>query len=526
MAGFTAAWWWPAPAFGLWPLAVAAALLALTAGWSALRNHGGRWWGLTLVLSVLLTGFVFLQVRQPYLHETDTRPPREVTLTIRVHRIYPVEPADRSLTGLGTITAAESDPELTGREMYFSAIRRISVSPRPTGRYRIRGVIEALTPEGSGFDDYLRHQGIRHKLTRARLINEVAPPSRFRLFCHTARTRLEYILKRGLEQQPETASIYTAMLLGGKAALPEDQQEAFRHSGTFHVFSISGLHVGVIAAALYAVLNLLRLPRRLTAGLSLLILWFYVQITGAGAPAIRAYTMIFFFLVARVFRLPGNALAALTASALLVLLVKPLQLFNPGFQMSYTVVTALMVMGIPLGEKWLLRWRPFALLPRSGWRWHHHRIAAGGRKVLAMTAGGGVAFLASTPAGIGYFHVFSPGSLLANLIILPLASLTIVSGFLSLLAGLAGLAPLSRVLNLTAALVIESMDWLLQHGTALPGAWYPAQFRADWLTPAALAFMTALILAGTSVRWAKPYGGYWPPALALALIVILGVKFG
>ena len=90
-------------------------------------------------------------------------------------------------------------------------------------------------------------------------------------------------------------------------------------SGTFHIFSISGLHVGVIATALHALFQILRVPRRAAVFVTVAVLWLYVQVTGAGTPALRAFLMIAFFLSARIFRLPGNSLAALTASALFTL---------------------------------------------------------------------------------------------------------------------------------------------------------------------------------------------------------------
>jgi competence protein ComEC len=296
-------------------------------------------------------------------------------------------------------------------------------------------------------------------------------------------------------------------------------------SGTFHIFSVSGLHVGVISSALYLLFRLLRIPRPVTAGLTLAILWLYVQVTGGSSPALRAFLMIACVLATQVFRLPGNPLAALAASALLTLLLDPLQLFSTGFQMSYAVVVALVVMGRPLTEKWSATWRPFALLPTADWRWYHRRIDWAGRKLLTGAAACWVAFLASTPSGIGYFECFSPGSLLANLFIIPLSTLAIYAGFVSLVAGLVGLTAVSALLNAGAAVVIVTMDWLLQHGMALPGIWLPAHFRADWLAPVALGLMTAVFLAGAAGRWAPRYGGYWPPVVTLALLVILGVKF-
>lgn len=531
MAGLTLAKLWPPPACGLWPLTLAAGGLSVAAGWLAFRpaRQAGWLWGLCLALSGTLAGFVLLHARQPHLHESTDRPPREVTVTLETLQVFPVAPSARSLTGWGKIIAAgEPDRELTGRRVYFSAIRKISFPPQRSGRYLVRGVIEPLPsePAAAGFNDYLENLGIRQKLTRAQIIREQQPPGWFQRFCRRAESRLEEILQRGLARHPQTRSLYLGMLLGEKAVLSPAQQNAFMRSGTFHIFSISGLHVGVIALALHSLLRVLRLPRRPAVGCSLFLLWLYVQITGGSAPAERALLMIAFLLASQVFRLPGNGLAALAAAALATLLLDPLQLFSTGFQMSYTVVVALVIMGVPLGEKWLAGWHPFSLLPKANWRWYHHGIDGSGRWLIGSSAACWVAFLSSTPSGIGYFQVLSPGSLVANLIVIPVSSLALIAGFLSLLTGLTGLWPWCVLFNSAAALTLIIMDWLVLHGTALPGVYYPAHFTRGWLAPVSLVLLTAVMLAGLAGGWSRRYGGYWPPVLTLALIILLGVKFG
>jgi competence protein ComEC len=530
MAGLAAAKLWPPPAFGLWPLLLAAGSLGVAAIWLApVPGIPARVaWGTCLSLAGGLGGFVLLHARQPQLHERTERPPREVTVTLAVTQIFPAAPSARSLTGLGRIVATgRDDRELTGRRVYFSVIRKISVPPERSGCYTIRGVIETLPhePAEADFNDYLDNLGIRQKLTRAQILREEQPPGWFPRFLRCARNRLEDILKCGLQRHPQTVSLYLGMLLGEKAVLSDEQQNAFTRSGTFHIFCIAGLHVGVIAIALDSMLRLLRVPRRPAAVVSLLLLGLYVQITGANTPATRAYLMIAFWLAARVFRLPGNGLAALTASALVMLLLDPLQLFSTGYQMSYSVVTALVVMSVPLAEKWRAWWQPFSLLPKPNWRWYHHAIDWSGRWLLGSAAACWGTFLASAPSCIGYFHVFSPGAVLANLVIIPLALLAIVGGFLSLVAGLAGLLSLSALFNSAAAVIIILMEWLVRHGTAVPGVYFTARFTQAWMVPVSLVFMTTVLLAGVAGGWSRRYGGFWPPAVALGLIVILGVKF-
>jgi competence protein ComEC len=284
--------------------------------------------------------------------------------------------------------------------------------------------------------------------------------------------------------------------------------------------------VGVIAIALQGVLQLLRVPRRTAVVAGLGLLWLYVQVTGAGLPARRAFLMIAFLQGARVLRRPWNSLAALTLAALVTLLLDPQQLFNAGFQMSYSVVTALVVMGAPLSRRWEAAWRPWRDLPEANWGRRRRAITWLGQRILGALAISWVALLASTPAMIGNFGLLSPGSLLANLVIIPLALSAISAGFAALVPGLFHLMPVSYFFNHAAVLLIKTMEWLVTHGAVFPGVFFPASFARPWMAPAAQAFVLATMLLGASLRWRRSLGGFWPPALALVLVVFLGVKFG
>ncbi len=526
MAGLSAAKAWPVPAFGLAPL-LAGAAIAASVALGALCLHRPQLGMTALVLAGGLAGFALLHLRQPALHHWETRAPREVALSFKVTDTFRASPGARSLSGLGIVTAVgEHDEALVGQLIYFSAISRVSVTPRRSAIYLARGVLEPLPRDtADGFTDYLANLGVRHRFIRVQLTQETSPPSWIEGCLDRTRDRFETILWHGLEAHPGTASLYVAMLLGEKAALNPEQEAAFMRSGTFHVFSVSGLHVGVIALAVAMLLRAIRFSPRAAAVVTLVVLWSYVQITGTDTPAVRAYIMIAFLLSSNVFRLPGNALAALAASALVALLHDPLQLFSTGFQMSYSVVAALILMGGPLADRWLVHWQPFALRPRPEWRWWHDALQWFGRKGITALAGCWAAFLASTPSSIGYFDVFSPGSLLANLVILPLTTFAIIAGFLSLVTGIVGLLSLSALFNSAAALIIIATDWLVQAETALPGAYFPATFRAAWLAPAGMALLTAVFLAGAAGRWKSRYGGFWPPVILLALLLACGVTY-
>ncbi|MBA4136097.1 MAG: hypothetical protein C0518_02130 [Opitutus sp.] len=495
---------------------------------AARREHG---WtvhasGAAVVVLSGIAGLLWLPLRAPA-GAGWPHPPREVSVVLAVEQLFPPTPQRKTFSGLAHVVAGENaGRELIGQRVYFSAIRRVSVSPEISGHYRYVGLVEELPrpTAAQGFERYLDGLGVRVRLQRGQVREQVRPATWFRQFCARAQNRLERILRLGLENQPVPASVYAAMLLGEKALLEEEQEAAFMRSGVFHIFSISGLHVGVIALAILSGLVLVRVPPRLARVIGLGVLGLYVQVTGGSTPAERAFLMIAFVVAARVFRLPGNPLAALAGAALVTLLFDPRQLFSTGFQMSYSVVTALLVLGVPLSDRWTAAWRPWRDLPEAGWGRVRLTVRWVGRAVIAAVAITWAATLASTPSSIGNFGLFSPGALLANLVIVPLASLAIIAGFVALLAGLAGLSGIALVMNHAAAVVILVMDWLVRRGTEMPGMYFAAEFRAPWMGAAALVVVLGSMFLAANPRLGRN-APYWLPLAALAATMILSVKF-
>ena len=82
---------------------------------------------------------------------------------------------------------------------------------------------------------------------------------------------------------PLVSDLLVAMVLGDASSLPEHVQEEFRGTGTFHLFSVSGLHVGIMCLLLWYGFKILRVPRRQAAACIIPLLFFYVLMTGLKA---------------------------------------------------------------------------------------------------------------------------------------------------------------------------------------------------------------------------------------------------
>jgi competence protein ComEC len=293
-----------------------------------------------------------------------------------------------------------------------------------------------------------------------------------------------------------------------------------------HLFAINGLHIGVVALALHALLAVLRCPRPIAALITLGVLWLDVDTTGASPSAVRAFLLVVGYETAFVLRRPINGLAALSAAALVVLLVDPMALFSASFQMSYGVVLAILCFGLPLSE-WLERtFAPFRDVPPVTWTWRQKAWAAMLRWLWPVLGIGLSAALVSAITGPAFFKTFAPAGFFANLLLVPLAMFVIMAGFASVCAGVLGATALGVLFNHAAMVLLVIIDGAIRHGVVIPAGWWQAGWRVPAAAPLALAGLLAILVTGYLLQWRRERGGWWPPFAFVAAALAFGIKFG
>jgi competence protein ComEC len=157
------------------------------------------------------------------------------------------------------------------------------------------------------------------------------------------RLRLARLFSRDLS--PPVAALARGMALGDRSGISPSVRDAFRDGGTIHILSISGLHVCVLAGIVAAAAVAFRLPAVPALWIELLSLWGYILLVGAPASAVRSAILWTAMRAGRMRGSPVRPFAAWGVAGLLIHLLVPDVLEDPGFQLSFAAVLGLLASG-------------------------------------------------------------------------------------------------------------------------------------------------------------------------------------
>ncbi|GLS37984.1 competence protein [Mesorhizobium tianshanense] len=309
--------------------------------------------------------------------------------------------------------------------------------------------------------------------------------------------------------------IAAALIVGVRAGIPEEINEAMRRSGIYHIISISGLHMALVAGTVMALLrgafalfpdfSSRRPVKKYAAAAALFSIAAYLIISGVVVAAERSFIMLAVMLIAVLFDRAALTMRNLAISAIAVIVVSPHEVVGPSFQMSFAATAALV--GAYAGWSDYRAGRAAAPPPRRtslGFVTRKFLVAMSGLAMTSIIAGSATGLFA-----IWHFQRVSPLSLFANLAIMPIVSLVVMPfAVLSALAMPFGAdGPLLYVMGkgLTAMIVVSgwiserspidavgliSMQSVLLATIAL----VIATMATTWLRLAALPFALAGLL--------------------------------
>jgi competence protein ComEC len=406
----------------------AGAALTLVAGWCSAVSH--RFW-LRVVLAMLAAlslGFAAARLRTEIV-SAPVLIARSVTVPLEA-RVVQAEPRGYGSRMILAPEPVERFGTLTPARVRLT-VRAHSEVPKPGSWVRVLAVLmPPPAPAIPGDYDfgrwayYQRIGAIGYVYGRPKPIDSKRPPTIAEQIMggledlRTAMTERVRAVVPGRE-----GVIAAALITGERADIDPDDQSAFRDSGLMHVLSISGLHLALAGGVFFWVIRalfalfpavVLRYPiKKWAAAGALAGSTFYLLVSGCEPPAVRSWVMLAIMFGAILVDRPALSMRSVMLAAIIVILATPENVLDPGCQMSFAAVTAL----IALAEWQSARARDEERKPlwRRAWRY-----------VAGICITSTIAGLATAPIAIFHFDRASPFGIIANLLALPVVGVVIM----------------------------------------------------------------------------------------------------
>ncbi|MBI4589065.1 MAG: DNA internalization-related competence protein ComEC/Rec2 [Candidatus Rokubacteria bacterium] len=481
-------------------------LSLLVAAWLLLHRRIGAA-ALALMLTTALLGF--LRAAAPIL-PADHIARRLLPSPIRLEGRLIAEPIRWTPDRTRLVLEAEAVTEGTARRPTRGIVQvtlygeppPLTEGQRIAGEFRLHRPVGFRNPGGFDYPGHLAREGIfvvgSARADRLDVLTPEAPPWPVRI----KRWAMETIQRH---LPPASAALLAGLLLGERTDLSRAADEGFRRAGVYHILAVSGFNVALIASAIFLGLLLLGLPRRLVAAVAIFLLLGFALVVGGQPSVVRATVMGVLLLLGLLLERETNLFNSVALAALLILLWRPGELWEPGFQLSFAATLGILYLSRP----WISR------LKARGW---HGWVAAS----VAVSLG---AQLAVMPVMLVHFNQLSLIGIAANLVVVPLAAVATTGGLAALLLTLLHEGS-GDVLFQSLWLILLALRGAVRFFAAIPAAMIhlPAPHPATavsfyailallphlegrrWLRVGATT-LSAVILAATLWPWVRPADG-------------------
>ena len=392
-------------------------------------------------------------------------------------RVVSVEPAARGprvVLDQVSITGTDTGPPARIPDRLRLRLRATDAGVRPGDRLRVRARLspppDASFPGGYNFSRaawFARIGAVGFALAPA----DISPDTRdggaitrFRSAIERARVDIATRIADGIGGP--AGGVAAALATGQRGEIPEHVRDDMRDSGLAHLLAISGLHLGLVAGFVFALVRggfalwpraALGWPlKKIAAVTALGAAAIYLMLAGATIPTQRAFAMTAIVLVAILINRTGISLRLVAWAAMIILVLRPEALLSVSFQMSFAAVIALVAAYEGLGGRFR---RAAATSPWARRVWMYF---------AAVAFSSLVASLATAPFAVFHFNRFAPMGLAANLLAVPITALWVMP--MEVLALL--LMPLGLEGLVLPALGwgVETVLWVARTVASWPGA--------------------------------------------------------
>jgi competence protein ComEC len=473
--------------------------------------------------------------------------PQSFYLTMRVERVA-FKASERDASGtvllLAQAPTEKQEQEYGALALHHGARLRVMTKLDREDDFRNPGV--------SQFTEYLERKGydasgtIKSPLLFERLDDERVFLPLAWVYSWRARLQKEFTQRFSAE----TAGVLNAALLGNPHNISERSAERFRAGGTFHILVISGLQIAFIAGIAILIVRRITQQKLLQFLMAALFLWAYAIAVGAEASVTRAALMFTLAAFGPVVTRRANSLNTVAGAGLLLLILNPLDLFDPSFQLTFLSVVAIVCIALPLLDNMrrIGTWRPTMVTPYppqcSSWlrklseslfwserewraemaasnikyrlfktpiaakleRWRLQRILRYALSAIVISASVQVVLL---PLMILYFHRVSIASLLLNIFVGVLMAVLTLTALVAVLV-----SQVSAMLGGLLVVFAEKTNWLMTHLVDPFSAWGVASVRLPHYSGLAAGiyavyFILLVVLVGAVSKW-NPLGAHAP----------------
>lgn len=290
----------------------------------------------------------------------------------------------------------------------------------------LKELIPPLNPDQFDYKAYLQKQYIYHQIfsDELRLLKLSSHTRTF--FGYAANFRRTITTKlKSKNFKPDELALINALLLGQRQDISPEIYNSYAKAGAIHILAVSGLHVGIILLmlnSLFKPIEYLPHGKIIKTVVLLIMLWSFAIVAGLSASVTRAVMMFSVVAIGMNLKRPTNIYNTLVISMFLLLLFKPLFLFDVGFQMSYLAVLAIVSIQPLIVKLWRPKFKPLNKL----WQ------------IFTVTL---AAQLGVVPISLFYFHQFPGLFFVSNLVIIPVLGIILGLGILVIFLGVLNVLP-------------------------------------------------------------------------------------
>ncbi len=355
---------------------------------------------------------------------------------------------------------------------------------QPGDRLRVFGQLiepaEAQNPGGFDYAEYLRVDRQRSLIRSgyAECVSVLEPgrgwsPGRL---IERARSHGDRILQQYLD--PRQAALAASVLLGARERLDPERRQAFMETGTVHLLAISGLHVGILAGLLIFLALRLPVPRGPALASVAATVVFYMFVTDARPPVVRATIMVLIMCWAAYLNRRPLSFNTLAVAALVVLMWNPAELFSTGFQLSFLAVAALIWI-TPLWIETTFTEDALDRLIRESRGWPSRAAGSVGGYLYRLFLAGLIIWLVTAPLAMARFHLLAPVAAPLSPLVWGPMTLALICGFATLILGCL-VPPLAHVSGRLCDDSLWLLEWTVDRAGEIPYSHFWVPGPADW----------------------------------------------